>query len=67
MKTWPDTAEALLNDLAFPQLRVRHRTAVKSFVENMRNLTSIKDVSLLMDVMDVRSYLREAKRVSEPG
>lgn len=67
LKTWPETAEALLNDLAFPQLRVRHRTMVSSFAENLSNLTSIKDVSLLTEVMDVRAYLQEAKRISEPG
>lgn len=67
MKTWPDTAESLLNDLAFPQLRVRHRTMVTSFCESLNRLNSVKDVSLLTEVMDVRAYLREAKRVAEPG
>lgn len=67
MKTWPDTAEAMLNDFAFPQLRVKHRTMVQSLVSKLRNLTSLKDVGLMMDVVSVRNYLREIKRVAQPG
>lgn len=67
MKTWPDTAESMLNDFAFPQLRVKHRTMVQSFISNMRNLTSLKDVGLMMDVVSVRNYLKEIKRVAVPG
>ena len=67
MRTWPDTAEALLNDLAFPQLRVRHKTMVTSFIEALASLVNVKDVSLLAEVMSVRAYLREAKRIAEPG
>lgn len=67
MRTWPETAEALLNDAAFPQLRVRHSNMVTSFVSNISHLHSIKDASFMTEVMDVRSYLREAKRICEPG
>lgn len=67
MNTWPDTAEAMLNDFAFPQLRVKHRTMVQSLVSKLRNLTSLKDVGLIMNVVSVRNYLREIKRVTEPG
>lgn len=67
MNTWPETAEAMLNDFAFPQLRVKHRTMVQTFMSNMRNLTSLKDVGLLMEAVSVRAYLKEAKRITHPG
>lgn len=67
MNTWPETAEAMLNDFAFPQLRVKHRTMVQSFASSMRNLTSLKDVGLLMDIVSVRDYLSVIKRVAQPG
>lgn len=67
MCTWPETAEALLNDFAFPQLRVRHKTMVKSFMGNLAHLNSLKDVSLMTERVSVRAYLQEAKRISEPG
>lgn len=67
MGTWPDTAEALLNDLAFPQLRVKHRTMVQSFMHNLANLSSLKDVSLLTSTISVRDYLKSAKQITEPG
>lgn len=67
MKTWPETAEAMLNDSAYPQLRVRHRTMVKSLITTLSNLTSLKDVGLMMDVVSVRDYLKVVKRVAQPG
>lgn len=67
MKTWPATAEALLNDAAFPQLRVRHSNMVNSFVTNISHLRSIKDASLLTQYIDVRQYMRLAKQITEPG
>jgi len=67
MRTWPETAEALLNDAAFPQLRVRHKNMVKSFSDDMVHLTSIKDANLLTEVVSVRKYLKKAKQITEPG
>jgi len=67
MKTWPATAEALLNDAAFPQLRVQHSNMVNSFVTNISHLRSIKDASLLTQYIDVRQYMRLAKQITEPG
>lgn len=67
MKTWPDTAESLLNDFAFPQLRVRHKTMVESFISSVAHLKSLKDVTLMTERVSVRAYLREMKRVTEPG
>lgn len=66
MRTWPETAEALLNDFGFPLLRTKHSTMVQSFMSNMRRLTSLKDVGLIMEPMSVRAYLKEVKRTVEP-
>ncbi|KXS55581.1 MAG: intracellular multiplication protein IcmB [Marinobacter sp. T13-3] len=67
MSTWPRTAEAMLMDNAYPQLRVKHRTMVKSFITTLSNLTSLKDVGLMMDVVSVRDYLKVVKQVAMPG
>jgi len=67
MRTWPDMAEAMLLDVAYPQLRVEHRTMVQSFVSLMRKLTSLKDVGLMLEVVGVREYLKEVRRIAHPG
>jgi intracellular multiplication protein IcmB len=67
MMSWPDTADAMLQDFAFPQLRTRHSTAVKSFVSDLRNLESLKDVGLMFDVLSVRQYLKDIRRLTSPG
>ncbi|ONF42630.1 type IV secretion protein IcmB, partial [Marinobacter lutaoensis] len=67
LKTWPETAEAMLKDTAFPQLRIRHQNMVSSFISTMEHLNSNKDVRLMTEVIDVRSWLKIAKQVIEPG
>lgn len=66
MRTWPETAEAMLNDFAYPMLRTKHRTMVHTFISSMKRLTSLKDVGLLMELISVKAYLREVKRAVEP-
>jgi len=67
MRTWPETAEALLNDAAYPQLRVRHKNMVDNFLANIGALTSVKDGSLMSEIAGVREYLKAAKQITEPG
>jgi len=67
MRSWPDTAEAMLQDHAFPQLRTRHATAVQAFVSDLKNLVSLKDVGLMFEVLSVRAYLRDLRRLTAPG
>lgn len=67
MRTWPETAEALLNDAAYPQLRVRHKNMVGNFLDNLTHLTSVKHGALITEVAGVREFLKEAKKITEPG
>lgn len=67
LRTWPDTAEALIKDAAFPQLRVKHKNAVTGFIDDVKHLKSIKDAVLMLEKADVREYLKVAKQVTEPG
>ena len=67
MMTWPDTADAMLQEYAFPQLRTRHSAAVQSFVSDLRNLVSLKDVGLMFEVLSVRNYMKDLRRLTSPG
>lgn len=67
MHTWPEVAEAMLHDTAYPQLRVEHKTMVKSFVAQLSKLSSLKDVGLMLNIVSVRSYLKEVRRIAHPG
>jgi intracellular multiplication protein IcmB len=67
MQSWPDTAEALLGDLAFPALRTRHQTMVSSFMSRMEALDTLDSVGLLMKVLSVKDYLKDAKRLTDFG
>lgn len=67
MQTWPDTAEALMGDMAFPALRTRHQTMVSSFISRMESLNSLDTVGLLMSVLSVKSYLKDVKRLTDFG
>lgn len=66
LKSWPETAQAMMNDFAYPNLRTRHRTMVSTFISSMGRLTSLKDVGLMMQVASVRNYLKEVKKAVDP-
>jgi intracellular multiplication protein IcmB len=67
MQTWPDTAEALMGDMAYPALRTRHQTMISSFLSRMESLESLDTVGLLMDTLSVKAYLKDVKRLTDHG
>jgi len=67
MQTWPDTAEALMGDMAYPALRTRHHTMISSFMSRMESLNSLDTVGLLMNVLSVKAYLKDVKRLTDFG
>lgn len=67
MRSWPLTAESMLNDMAYPQLRTKHDAAVREVLERLKSLKNLDNAGMLMQVMSVRAYLRQCKQVTTPG
>ncbi|TBW57430.1 type IV secretion protein IcmB [Marinobacter halodurans] len=67
LRNWPETAEAMLCDFAFPQLRTKHNAAVTGLVDNLAYLEALGNSGILLDYLSVRDYLRQCKQLVQPG
>ena len=67
VRQWPAVAESMLNGFAFPQMRTKHKAAVKSLVERIKTLQSMGNGGVLVDFVSVREYLKQCRQVTHPG